>query len=98
MPARQTQPNKNSGGNTTISTTNTAAQAGCLADGWNGYSVLASDSSAVGALDVGFVPGPSAPKLAELKVVYLLGADDAPLDQISPDAYVIYQVRFTYQT
>ena len=69
-----------------------AAQAGCLTDGWNGYSVLASDSSAVGALDVGFVPGPSAPKLADLKVVYLLGADDAPLDAIAPDAYVIYQV------
>jgi len=66
-----------------------ALGAGCLADGWNGYSVLHSAGGAVGALDVGFVPGPTAVAPSAAKVVYLLGADDLPA--ISPDAFVIYQ-------
>jgi NADH-quinone oxidoreductase subunit G len=68
-----------------------AAASGCLTDDWNGYSVLQSSGSAVGALDVGFVPGPTAVGLKDLKVVYLLGADDTPLSEISSDAFVIYQ-------
>ena len=56
-----------------------------------GYSVLQHNSSAVGALDVGFVPGPTAEPLEKLKVVYLMAADDVPADKVAEDAFVIYQ-------
>ena len=67
-----------------------AKAAGCLtADGFNGFSVIQSSGSAVGALDVGFVPGPTAADAASCELVYLLGADELPA--ISPSAFVIYQ-------
>ena len=59
--------------------------------GWIGYSVLHSTSSAVGALDVGFVPGPTAVPLEKLKLVYLMAADDVPAQKVAEDAFVIYQ-------
>jgi NADH-quinone oxidoreductase subunit G len=67
-----------------------AKSVGCLADGWNGYGVLQPAGSAVGALDVGFVPGPTAVSPSECSLVFLLGADELP--PLSPDAFVIYQV------
>jgi len=82
---------RSDGGAIAALTRQIAKASGCQADGWNGYSVLQSTGSAVGALDVGFVPGPTATALKDLKVVYLLGADDAPLEQINSDAFVIYQ-------
>jgi len=66
-----------------------AKSVGCLADGWNGYGVLQPAGSAVGALDVGFVPGPTAVSPSECSLVFLLGADELP--PLSPDAFVIYQ-------
>jgi len=45
----------------------------------------------LGALDVGFVPGPTAAEVSEASVVYLLGADEAAVDAIPPTAFVIYQ-------
>jgi NADH-quinone oxidoreductase chain G len=66
-----------------------AISAGSLAEGWQGYSVLHSAGGAVGALDVGFVPGPSAVETSKAKVVYLLGADELPA--LAPEAFVIYQ-------
>jgi len=68
-----------------------AKASGCLTSDWNGYSVLQPSSSAVGALDVGFVPGPTAAPLEELKLVYLMSADDVPADKVAADAFVIYQ-------
>lgn len=68
-----------------------AAASGCLTDGWNGFSVLQSVGGAVGALDVGFVPGPTAVALSDASLVYLLGADEGALHEISSDAFVIYQ-------
>lgn len=65
-----------------------AAATGVVADGWNGFCVLQHTASAAGALDVGFVPGPTAAPLDKLKVVYLLGADDV---KPPPGAFVIYQ-------
>jgi NADH-quinone oxidoreductase chain G len=59
-------------------------------DAWRGVSVLHSAASRVAALDLGFVPGPSARDLATAKFVYLLNADDAGL-QIPADAFVVYQ-------
>jgi NADH-quinone oxidoreductase subunit G len=61
--------------------------------GWNGYSVLHTAASRVGALDVGFVPatdGRSAQEMAApgaLDVVFLLGADEM---EIAPGAFVVY--------
>jgi len=66
-----------------------AADVGVVAEGWNGFCVLQHTASAAGALDIGFVPGPTAAPLAKLKVVYLLGADD--VGAAADDAFVIYQ-------
>ena len=67
-----------------------ALASGCLSEGWNGFSVLQHTGGAVGALDVGFVPGPTAAPLAECSTVYLMGADDT-IPALSPEAFVIYQ-------
>ena len=62
-------------------------------DGWNGYCVLHTAASAVGALDLGFVPasgGLDAIQMASsgaLDVVFLLGADEI---DIAPGAFVVY--------
>jgi NADH-quinone oxidoreductase subunit G len=62
-------------------------------DGWNGYCVLHTAASRVGALDVGFVPGLagcSAQEMAApggLDVIFLLGADEI---DIAPGAFVVY--------
>ncbi len=61
--------------------------------GWNGYSVLHTAASRVGALDVGFVPGSAgrdARQMAApgaLDLVFLLGADEI---DIAPGAFVVY--------
>ena len=65
--------------------------ASCLAEGWNGYGVLQSAGGAAGALDVGFVPGTTAGPLSALKLVYLLGADEVPFEELQPGAFVVYQ-------
>lgn len=69
-----------------------ALSVGCMDPeaGWNGYSVLHSSGSAVGALDVGFVPGPTAVAPSAASLVYLLGADEAA-SSVSSSAFVIYQ-------
>jgi len=61
--------------------------------GWNGYCVLHSAASRVGALDLGFVPGQgalSARQMATfgtLDVLFLLGVDEVDIAQ---GAFVIY--------
>jgi NADH-quinone oxidoreductase subunit G len=70
-----------------------ALDLGAVKDGWNGYCVLHSAASRVGALDLGFVPGPgglTARQMAAsgtLDVLFLLGVDE--LD-VAPGAFVIY--------
>eukprot|EP00475_Leptophrys_vorax_P043552 TRINITY_DN8416_c0_g1_i1.p1 TRINITY_DN8416_c0_g1~~TRINITY_DN8416_c0_g1_i1.p1 ORF type:complete len:704 (-),score=23.56 TRINITY_DN8416_c0_g1_i1:219-2225(-) len=60
--------------------------------GWNGFNVLHLSAGRVAALDVGFVPGPTAAaSTTPPKVVYLLGADDVADEDIPADAFVIYQ-------
>jgi NADH-quinone oxidoreductase subunit G len=66
---------------------------GVVKDGWNGFCVLHTAASRVGALDVGFVPGEgghAAPDMATpnaLDVLFLLGADEI---DVSPGAFVVY--------
>jgi NADH-quinone oxidoreductase subunit G len=62
-------------------------------DGWNGFSVLHSAASRVGALDIGFVPGEGglrAPEMAAFgtaDLLFLLGADEI---EVAPGAFVVY--------
>lgn len=66
---------------------------GGMADGWNGFSVLHTAASRVGALDVGAVPGKGGlnagemAKKAALHVLLLLGADEL---EIEKGAFVVY--------
>jgi NADH-quinone oxidoreductase subunit G len=66
---------------------------GAIKDGWNGFCVLHSAASRVGAFDLGFVPGQgglTARQMAAsgtLDVAFLLGADEI---DIAPGAFVVY--------
>jgi len=70
-----------------------AVSVGAIKDGWNGFSVLHTAASRVGALDVGAVPGEGGLDVAgmlkpgALDVLFLLGADEVDV----PDgAFVVY--------
>jgi NADH-quinone oxidoreductase subunit G len=70
-----------------------AIDLGAVKDGWNGFSVLHSAASRVGALDLGFVPAPGALTARQmaaygtLDVLFLLGADEIDVAQ---GAFVVY--------
>ncbi|WP_036282486.1 NADH-quinone oxidoreductase subunit NuoG [Methylocystis sp. ATCC 49242] len=74
-----------------------AAQAaqkfGGVGDGWNGFSVLHTAASRVGALDLGFTPaagGMDAQAMAKagaLDLIFNLGADELAIE---PGAFVVY--------
>jgi len=68
-------------------------------EGWHGFNVLQTAASRVGGLDVGFVPGKGgldtkgmlkAAKAGEVKVVFLLGADQIETNSLD-QAFVVYQ-------
>ncbi len=69
------------------------AVSGATAEGWNGFSVLHTAASRVGALDLGFVPGVGGFKAAQmaaagaLDVAFLLGADEI---DVAPGAFIVY--------
>jgi NADH-quinone oxidoreductase subunit G len=66
---------------------------GAVTADWNGFSVLHTAAARVGALDIGFVPGPGGldaaamRKAGSLDVAFNLGADEA---DIAPGAFVVY--------
>jgi len=70
-----------------------ALSVGGLAEGWNGFSVLHTAASRVGALDLGAVPGKGGVAAAEmakkdaLEVLFLLGADEI---EVETGAFVVY--------
>jgi NADH-quinone oxidoreductase subunit G len=70
-----------------------AVDLGAIKDGWNGFSVLHTAASRVGALDLGCVPadgGLNALQMAAagmLDVLFLLGADEI---DVAPGAFVVY--------
>src|ERR1700687_624705 len=70
-----------------------AIAVGGIADGWNGFSMLHTAASRVGALDLGAVPGKGgldAAGMAQkeaLEVLFLLGADEI---EIENGAFVVY--------
>ena len=59
-------------------------------DGWNGYNMLHSQASRVGALLLGFVEG-SEDTWQKVDALYLLGADEMPIENIRAGTFVIYQ-------
>lgn len=70
-----------------------AQEVGAITEGWNGFSILHTAASRVGALDVGFVPGEgglTAQQMAKggVDVLFNLGADEI---DIAPGTFVIYQ-------
>jgi NADH-quinone oxidoreductase subunit G len=70
-----------------------AQSIGAVKEGWNGFSVLHTAASRVGALDLGFVPsegGLTAHQMAQggVDVLFNLGADEI---DIAPGAFVVYQ-------
>jgi NADH-quinone oxidoreductase subunit G len=67
--------------------------------GWNGFNVLHTAASRVGALDLGFVPGEGGRDLAaivdgaqkgDIDFVFLLGADEFDVAHLG-NAFVVYQ-------
>jgi NADH-quinone oxidoreductase subunit G len=76
-----------------------ADEAGLVNEDWNGFNILHTAASRVGALDMGFVPGEggrtvveilSGAAAGEVELVYLLGADELDMTQLEK-AFVIYQ-------
>lgn len=78
-----------------------ATQFGFVKDGWNGFNVLQTNASRVGALDIGFVPKDDglnaygilgATQNKGVEVLYLLGVDEFNVGaSIGKDTFVIYQ-------
>jgi NADH-quinone oxidoreductase subunit G len=78
-----------------------AEQFGFVKEGWNGFNVLQTNASRIGALDIGFVPQDGGLNaygiLSEtqnngLDVLYLLGVDEFNVGaSIGKDTFVIYQ-------
>src|SRR4029079_8200678 len=70
-----------------------AIEMGAVKEGWNGYSVLHTTASRVGALEIGFVPGQGGlnaaamSKPGALDVAFLLGADEI---DVPPGTFVVY--------
>jgi NADH-quinone oxidoreductase subunit G len=73
-----------------------AAQVGALSQDWHGFNVLHTAAGRVGALDLGFVPGPNG-KTAEammgggVDLLWLLGADAFDPARIAAGTFVVYQ-------
>ena len=73
-----------------------AGSVGALTPEWNGFNVLHTAAARVGALDLGFVPGPGAKALPDMlhggvDLLWLLGADEFDMGAIGPDTFVVYQ-------
>jgi len=75
-----------------------AAKVGAVKEGWNGFNVLHTAASRVGALDLGFLPGEGGRDVAgmldgassdEVETVVLLGADEIDTSRLG-QAFVIY--------
>jgi NADH-quinone oxidoreductase subunit G len=73
-----------------------AAQVGALSSEWHGFNVLHTAAARVGALDLGFVPGPigkSADSMlgGGVDLLWLLGADAFDPVRIAAATFVVYQ-------
>ncbi len=70
-----------------------AGQFNAIQEGWNGFGVLHTAASRVGALDIGFVPGEGGKTALEMTkegatdLLFLLGADEI---DVPPGPFVVY--------
>lgn len=60
-------------------------------EAWNGLNILHNEISKVGACDLGIQQYKGKESLEDVKLLYLLGADDFREEDIPEDAFVIYQ-------
>jgi NADH-quinone oxidoreductase subunit G len=76
-----------------------ASQYGLVKEGWNGFNVLHTAASRVGGLDIGFLPQAGgkdtkaildSAKSGDIKVLYLLGADEIDMASLG-NATIVYQ-------
>ena len=75
---------------------NLAGTSGGLTPEWHGFNVLHTAAARVGALDLGFLPGPGGKDMAGMMgggvdVLWLLGADEFDTAAIGADTFVVYQ-------
>jgi NADH-quinone oxidoreductase subunit G len=73
-----------------------AAEIGALSADWHGFNVLHSAAARVGALDLGFLPGPGGKDVAAMleggvDLLWLLGADEIDGARIGAQTFVVYQ-------
>jgi NADH-quinone oxidoreductase subunit G len=73
-----------------------AARIGALTPEWNGFNVLHTAAARVGALDLGFVPGPGGKAIEGMlgggvDLLWLLGADEFDTGRIGAGTFVVYQ-------
>ncbi|MBV9735935.1 MAG: NADH-quinone oxidoreductase subunit G, partial [Acidisphaera sp.] len=73
-----------------------AAGSGMLSADWHGFNVLHTAAARVGALDLGFLPGPGGKGFHAMlgggvDVLWLLGADEFDTARIGADTFVVYQ-------
>ena len=78
-----------------------AKQYGVVNGDWNGFNVLHTAAARVGGMDIGFLPQTddalcayrmvNATRSGEIELLYLMGADEVEMGQISADCFVIYQ-------
>ncbi|WP_421994385.1 NADH-quinone oxidoreductase subunit NuoG [Roseococcus sp.] len=73
-----------------------ARASGALREDWHGFNVLHQFGGQVGALDLGFVPGPGGLDMAAMlgggvEALWLLGADGFDAARIPASTFVIYQ-------
>ena len=73
-----------------------ASEVGALTPEWHGFNVLHTAAARVGALDLGFVPGPGGKDLAAMMgggvdLLWLLAADEFDTARIGAGTFVVYQ-------
>jgi NADH-quinone oxidoreductase subunit G len=73
-----------------------AAETGMLAADWHGFNVLHTAAARVGALDLGFLPGPGGKGFGQMlggivDFLWLLGADEFNTARIGTSTFVVYQ-------
>jgi NADH-quinone oxidoreductase subunit G len=73
-----------------------AAEVGALTPEWHGFNVLHTAAARVGALDLGFVPGPGGKDMAAMlgggvDLLWLLAADEFDMGRIGERTFVVYQ-------
>ncbi|MBV9756334.1 MAG: molybdopterin-dependent oxidoreductase, partial [Alphaproteobacteria bacterium] len=69
---------------------------GMLSLDWHGFNVLHAAAARVGALDLGFLPGPGGKDVSAMlgggvELLWLLGADELDTAAIGPSTFVVYQ-------